>query len=237
MPAVFVPLLVLALAPVAAPAADAGARVPATELVAKAESSLRAAVATLGVEATFAQAGRVLDVHLAADGAYELRVAPLAGAWLRPRVAVPVEVHVGGRRVSTANLWFAVSAPVPSPVYAGDYARGAIADNVRAVDGTADLARTHGERAPSLDTLAGLRLRKPVKAGQPLLASDFEPAPAVQAQQPVRIESRHGAIVLQTTGRALADADVGELVAVLPSQGERPVRARVVSPQAVLLED
>ena len=230
-------LLALALTKSPAPVAAEPARVPATELLARAEAALRESTHALGVPVKLTAVGRLRDVRLPGDAAYELRVGPMPAASLRPRVAVPVEIHVGGRRVSTANVWFAVSAQMPAPVYTADFAKAQDAQGVRVREGQADLARTRGEPPSDLDAVAGLRLRHAVRAGEPLLASDFEVAPDVQAQQVVQIESVHGPVRIRTTGRALADARLGEFVAVLPSHAERPVRARVVSPQAVLIED
>jgi flagella basal body P-ring formation protein FlgA len=231
--------LVLALLFALAPAvqADAGARVPAGDLQAAAAAEVRAAADRSGIAATATPVGRIDDLSLAKDAAFDLRTVPLRADWLRQRVAVPVEVHSGGRRVSTVNVWFALSAQTPSLVYASAYPSGTGAGNVRVVDGTADLARTRGERPTTADAIAGLQLRRAVLPGQPLLANDFMPRPTIQAQQSVRIETVRGAIRLATTGRALADAQLGELVAVLPNQAERPVRARVVSPEAVLIEN
>jgi flagella basal body P-ring formation protein FlgA len=227
--------LLFALAP--AVQAGEGARVPAGELQAAAAAEIQAAVERQGIAATATPVGRLDDLSLATDAPFELRAVPLPAKWLRSRVAVPVEVHSGGRRVSTVTTWFAVTAPTPAPVYATAYPRGTDAASMRVVDGTADLARTRGESPTTVDAVAGLQLRRAVLAGQPLLANDFMSKPAIRAQQVVRIESVQGSIRLATTGRALADAQVGDLVAVLPNQAERPVRARVISPEAVSIEN
>jgi flagella basal body P-ring formation protein FlgA len=59
----------------------------------------------------------------------------------------------------------------------------------------------------------------------------------VQAQQSVRIEMASGVIRLTTTGRALTDGKIGQSIPVLPANASQPVQARVMSKQAVSLEN
>jgi flagella basal body P-ring formation protein FlgA len=61
--------------------------------------------------------------------------------------------------------------------------------------------------------------------------------PAVRAQQGVRIDVATAGIRLSVKGRALADGALDQVISVLPSNATQPIKARVVSPEVVVLED
>lgn len=230
-------VLLLALLPLAAAApAEDRQRVPAGQLVAAARDALQAKAAAAHLDAKLASVGHVDDLLLQDPAAFELR-ADVQDAWLRPRIGVPVQVYVGDRRVSTVMAWFAVSVPMRACVYGAGYARGTPAAGVRTRTGEVDLARTHGAWMPSIADAAGLRLRRAVLAGDPVLPDDFEPVPDVRAQQSVRVDSSSGPIRISTSGRALSDGRIGQVIEVLPADATQPVRARVVSNQVVSIEN
>lgn len=229
--------LPLVLALCAAPVAAGGrARVPAAELADAARTALAEQARAAGVQATLATVGRVDDVALPVEGAYEVRAAAPA-TWLRSRVGVPVQILVGGQKRASATVWFAVTAPATALVYTQPAPARAAVSQLVVGTGPIDLARTSGESIASLDALAGQRLRRPAAPGQPLRASDFEPMPTVLAQQAVRVETTRGPVRLSIAGRALSDGATGQLISVLPSGGTQPVRARVLSSEVVSLEN
>ncbi|WKB51648.1 flagellar basal body P-ring formation chaperone FlgA [Eleftheria terrae] len=83
---------------------------------------------------------------------------------------------------------------------------------------------------------AGTVLRRPLNEGDVLRRSDAGARPAVAQMQPVTIRVVAGAVVLESAGLALADAEVGDTVRVRPNISRQAVDARVVGPQAVVLE-
>lgn len=161
-----------------------------------------------------------------------------ADHWLRPRLPVAVTMtDVDGRRTRTVTVWLAVSAPTKAAVYAADALRGTPAAQVPVRMGEVDLARTHGERpvVESPEATSG-RLRRAVREGEPALASDLEPVPAVTAQQRIAIEAVSGPVRLATLGTALTDGDVGDLIPVRPDHAAQPVKGRVISHEVVRIE-
>ena len=232
----FVLLLAMFLALPSAQA-DERARVPASELIAVAQAALAAKAQDAGVSVRLLPVGRVEDVPLPGAGETDVRARSIVDPWLRPRVAVPVQVYVADRKLASLAVWFSVIAPAQANVYAADYPRGAMAQDVHTNTATIDRARTSGELLAALDAATGQRLRHPVSAGEPVQAGDFETVPAVQAQQTIRIDATRGGVRLSIAGRALADGDVGQTIAVLPAGATQPVRARVISSQVVTLED
>jgi flagella basal body P-ring formation protein FlgA len=231
----FLALLLLCL-PAAAARAQAGVRVPGEALVAVAHDALAAIAASEGIALEIEPAGCPRAVVL--DGAREFELTPAVPAdWLRARIGVRVTVRGEGGQTGSGLVWFAVRAPATAKVYAQAYARGAAASEIAFVDGPVDLARTARAAAVDAADPAPRRLRRAVRAGQPALAADFERLPAVAAQQAVSVQSAQGPVRLTIAGRALADGDVGETISVLPAGADRPVRARVLSPQVVSVEN
>ena len=230
-------VLLLALLPLAAAApAEDRQRVPAGQVIAAARDALQAKAAGAHLDVKLASVGRVDDLLLQDTAAFELRPA-VQEAWLRPRIGVPVQVYVGDRRLSTVMAWFAVSVPVRAATYGAGYPRGTPASALHTRTGDVDLARTRGVWLPSIRNPAGRRLRRAVLAGDPVLPDDFEPVPDVHAQQPVRVDARSGPIRISTTGRALSDGTIGQVIEVLPADATQPVRARVVPNQVVSIEN
>lgn len=226
-------LMLLALPAIAAEVQ----RVPAAEIVAVARTMLERKAADDQVAATFGLVGRVADVSVLGTVRVSLEVPQLKATWLRQRVGVPVLVKTEASRATSVTVWFSVTAPVQANVYATAYPGGTASSHVGLRMGSVDLARTHGNGAASADHLGGMRLRRAVTAGAAALMNDFEPAPAVQVQQVVRIDSNTGALRLSTKGRALTDGAIGEVISVLPANAATAVRARVVSEQVVTVEN
>lgn len=229
----FIALLLLVCAPCWA--ADRQS-VPAADLIAAAQAALEGKASEAHLAARFACVGHVNDLSVPVAGAFDVR-AIVPDTWLRARIGVPVQVFVADRKLSSVTVWFSVTAPIQARVYRADFARGTLGSDMHAQVGTVDLARTHGLSMPSVDAVAGQRLHRAVAAGEAVLPSDFETVPAVQAQQSVRIEAISGVVHLSTTGRALADGNIGQTITVLPANASQPVRARIVSNQAVTIEN
>ena len=231
-------LLATALLLAAGPApAEAGARVSAQELETVALAALQAKASAESIDAHFTLAASARDVTLPAGAACAAPRAEVPARWLSARTAVPVRIDCGENRVLSALLWFEVSAPAKGVAYAANYQPRSGGATVQLVDADIDLATTHGAPLVERDALAGLRLKRNAIAGAAALASDFQPMPAVQAQQRVRIDLAGKGMHLSVPGRALRDGEIGEVIDVLPSNATRPVQARVASAEVVTLED
>jgi len=231
-------LLATALLLASGPApAQAGARVPAQALEQAALAALQAKASADGIDARFSLATSARDVELPAGATCAAPRAEVPARWLSPRAAVPVRIDCGDKRVLSALLWFEVSAPAKGVAYAANYQPRSGGTTVQLLAADIDLARTHAAPLVDKDALATLRLKRNVVAGAPALASDFQPMPAVQAQQRVRIDLAGKGMHLSVPGRALRDGEIGEVIDVLPSNATRPVQARVASAEVVTLED
>lgn len=222
-------LALLLLAP-----AVAAATTDATDVVAEAVRTTllaRSAGLTGDVELT------VLGRRAAPADDVQLRVGDVAGRWPRARVAVPVGHWQDGRLLRTQTVWVAVRWWRTLDVYATDEAAGASMPDVRVTRTRVDIAGIGGEPVAADTLAADLRLAQPVRRGRPLLATDFEPMPAVRRGDDVDVEVVRGAIALRARGRALADGGIGDVVVVAFGEGRAPVNARVLSAKAVRVED
>jgi flagella basal body P-ring formation protein FlgA len=231
------PTLLMLLAPAGPAPVDAGAHVPAAEIVQVATKALAAKAQAEQVPADFTVAAQVLDLRIPAGKSLAGLEAEAPAQWLRPRAAVPVRVKWSDGTLTSTLVWFAISAPSEGLVYASNFPTGSAGDAVAVRTGSVDLARTHAAPAINVEALPLLRLRHPVQAGAPALAADFQAMPAVLAQQSVRIDASIAGVRLSVKGRALADGALDQVISVLPSNATQPVKARVVSPEVVVLED
>lgn len=231
--------------------------VPAIEIVGAAQAMLEAKASNDKVNAKFALVGHVNDVKLPVAREAVVSAGEMKTPWLRPRVGVPVRVSFADGKSTSVTVWFSVTAPAQGEVYEANYPRGTAVSNIKMKTGAVDLARMRGKpgvtgkatintatvsadptaSSVTTDSTTVLRLRRAVTAGSAVQADDFEPMPAVQAQQSIRIDVGHGVVRLSTKGRALTDGAVGQLISVLPANATQPVRARVVSDQVVTIEN
>lgn len=99
-----------------------------------------------------------------------------------------------------------------------------------------DVAASTVTPLPADAVLDGLRLRRPVAAGQPLSADALEPRPAVRRQQRVQVMVEAGDVRLRTAAVALRDGRIGETVPVRGGPGSAPYLAVVVADDAVRVE-
>lgn len=231
-------LLTFALVLFALPvSASERARVPATDITAAATQWLETKAREESIPARFALVGHINDVQLSNDEQTTIKVSAPKSGWLRPRIGIPVQVFVADKAVSTITVWFSVTAPHAGLVYAKNQNKAVLAEQLSVNAGQIDLARTKGKAITSLDIFSGMRLKRAVSMGHAVQADDFELIPTIQAQQLVRVETNNGSVHLSVAGRALGDANIGQMVQVLPTNAAQPVRARVVSKQVVVIEN
>jgi flagella basal body P-ring formation protein FlgA len=70
-----------------------------------------------------------------------------------------------------------------------------------------------------------------------MLAGHFEPMPDVLAGAVLEVQVVRGAVHLNTSGRALADGFVGDVIPVALDAGRKPVNSTILSSLAVRVED
>lgn len=160
-------------------------------------------------------------------GKMELKVRPVQGAWPRSRVGVPVDISVNGQVVRSATVWFALQIERQAMTYGEAYPLGASASRLQMESGDIDVATISEAPIDSRDAIAGMRLRRAVRAGDPVLMKDFEAVPVVDRSDRVQVLASYGVIHLTTHGTANEPGGIGDIVAVLVDGAEAPSRARV----------
>ncbi|ULU23704.1 flagellar basal body P-ring formation chaperone FlgA [Dyella terrae] len=217
--------LAILLLPLRLMAGDAQQTVVASRLVDAAQIVLRERLPGNG-DATLSTMGAPEDVRVP-TGAVSIKARDVSGRWPRSRVGVPVDVLVDGRVVRSATVWFAVSVRGKALTYSEDAAMGVPAQSLRTQAADIDMAALQETPVESPEALDGLRLRRPVQAGAPVLSSDFEKIPDVDRREKVRVLASYGAIHLTTHGVANSTGNAGDVVPVLVDGADVPVRARV----------
>lgn len=160
-----------------------------------------------------------------------------AGRWPRARVAVPVELRQDGRIVRRMTLWAAVQWWREVDVYEHNAPAGRAAAEVTTRRQRVDIA-AHADVADLPAGQSGrLRLARPVRAGQPVRAGDFEPVPDVVAGNGVTVEVERGSVRIRVPGRALTDGAVGDRIPVSLDLASQPVLTRVITPEVVRVEE
>lgn len=208
----------------------AGARV-----IAVAEAALCTQLGAACTRTTLRVIGRPDRILLPA-GDLRLAADPVAGLLPRARVSVPVRLLVNGHDVQTADVWFAVSVFRTVETYAADAPRGTPATALTWRRASVDVAATAGTPFTEPPTLAGERLRRAVRAGQPVTPQDFEPIPDVDARQRVRVTVTYGAIHIDAVGTALAAGMKGATVPVVLAGAHASFQAQITGKGVVDLE-
>lgn len=206
--------------------------VASSEVVAAARSELDTQLGSDSAHASVSVIGSPEDIDVAGE-AVSLKAHRLTGRWPRARVGVAVDVHVDGRIVRTATVWFALEVRHAVLAYAQDAATGAPAGQLHWANRELDIAAAEGESVSDPAQLQGMRLRRPVLAGAPAMLGDFERVPDVDRQQRVEVIATVGAVRLQTHGVANRQGAPGDVIPVMVDGAEAPVAARVIDKGAV----
>lgn len=221
---------------IAALATPQGQRVPADVLEAPARQALAKRLAETGSHAEL-RLLRPLHEQALPSGQFSVEVGDIAGRLPRPQVAVPIRLRIDGRTVRTVAVRFELHDERTVLTYAGAYATRALGETLRLQNARVDMACCVGITVTDAQQVQNLRLKRGVRAGQPVLAEDFEAIPEVQAHEPLAIEVESGPVRLTTPGVALADGRIGEWVAVRATASGEVVEARVVAPQKVAVHE
>jgi len=214
----------------------AGEPIDAQTLRALAERTLVEALAARGLRAEVQPSGEPTELRLPA-GTRRLSARLAEQGALSRRMCVWVDVELDGRGYRSVPVWFAVKAyrevlVAAEPLRAGDALH---AGQLRTE--SFDVATLTSAPLPVKGgSPNGLRLRRPVAAGQPLTAAAVEARPAVLRDAPVQVQVTLGAVSLQTAGIALADARLGETVKARNPASNESFGAIVVAESAVRVE-
>jgi flagellar basal body P-ring formation protein FlgA len=123
---------------------------------------------------------------------------------------------------------------LPVAVTLRPLARGEI---VRAADVTIEhrSKAEFREGAPAATDAAGLAVRHPVRAGQPLRTSDLMRPEIVQRNEAVTLIYEVPGIVLTVRGKAVDPGAEGDVISVINSQSNRTVQGTVAGPARVVV--
>jgi flagella basal body P-ring formation protein FlgA len=229
-------LLALAMAAALASPSPATQTLPAADIQREVETVLAQRLRDAGSSARIVAIAGVRDQSLP-GGRAKAEVGTIPGRWPRARAGVPVRLTVDGRAVRTLTAWVETTDVRRVLTYADAAHPRTAGDALRLVAGDVDMTCCDGLPVADGDALRGLRLRRAVRAGAPVLPSDFEPMPDVAERQQVTIEVVRGPVRLTTVGTALADGRIGQTIAVRPDASDSAVLARVTDKKKVSLDE
>lgn len=228
--------LTLAIAAALASPSPATQTLPAADIQREVDLALAQRLRETGSSARIVAISGVRDQSLPA-GRAKAEVGAIAGRWPRARAGVPVRLTVDGRAVRTVTAWVETTDVRRVLTYADAANARTAGDALRLAAGDVDMTCCDGSTVADADVLRGQRLRRAVRAGAPVLPSDFEPMPDVAERQQVTIEVVRGPVRLTTIGTALADGRIGQTIAVRPDASDSAVVARVIDKKKVSLEE
>lgn len=170
-----------------------------------------------------------------ADARTSYHARPVDGHFPRARFSVMVDVLRDGRKVGTVPVGFVLSESGPGLVYRHAEHAGMATALLDTETGMVDAARAVGA-LHDLSAQSGMRLRHSVRAGAPVLASDFEAVPDVDNRSTVRLQATFGAITVESPATAMRSGNRGDKVPVMVSGASGPVTALVVDKGVTRIE-
>jgi flagella basal body P-ring formation protein FlgA len=200
--------------------------VSASRLVEAARKAVQARLSTQAGEVSLTSIGMPEDVRVD-RGAIDLKVRPISGKWPRSRIGVPVDVLVAGHVARSATVWFALTVQSRTLTYSEELPVGTAAAAIRPQMADVDVTSIDEVMVGKPEEIDGMRLRRSVRAGEPVLKADFERIPDVDRHQKVRVSVTYGAIRMATHGVANSAGNTGDVIPVLVDSADVPVRAKV----------
>jgi flagella basal body P-ring formation protein FlgA len=208
------------------------------QLLACAEASLRERSEMLTGRLELSASAMPEASSIAGEGEVRLQARAVDGAWPRRRVGVPVEIRRGDRVEQTRMVWLSVQWWQQVPVYGVDMRSGTPLNTLAVRIDEVDMAWST-EPAVALDALGSMdywRLRRTVRAGEPVMRSDLALRPAVSREEAVRLSLRQGPVALTVPAIANGEGEMGQWVQVRAEGAERSVLAKVVARGEVAIE-
>lgn len=214
---------------------DGGQTLGATEIAAHVERTVSGRLKAMGSTAVVERIEGVRARTLP-PGRTEIGVDAFAGRWPRKQAGVPVRLTVNGRLVHTMTARVVLKDERSVPTYAESMPARRPASDLRLTTRTVDMLCCEGSNVSAQDEISGLRTRRAVYAGRPVMQADFEPMPEVAARDRVEIGVTRGPVHIATVGIALGDARLGERVEIRPEHSDAVVAAHVVAKRKVMVD-
>ena len=186
--------------------------------------------------ATVSITGRVSD-QIVPAGVLAIEPGAVSGPWPRARAGVPVRLRVNGRTVRTLTVWAEARDMRPVLVYSDRYAAQKAGADLRMREAIVDMACCSGTPVAAPSDIATLRVKRVVRAGEPVMLGDFEPRPDIARQQHVDIEVATGPVRIVASGIALGDGRIGDRISVRADQSQAVLHGRVAAKNKVVVDE
>jgi flagella basal body P-ring formation protein FlgA len=133
------------------------------------------------------------------------------------------------------TVWFNVTGQRPALLAAVDVKRNeSLRDEVVLADEHADWV-PDCQAVTSKTSMQGMRLRKALRAGEPICAEDMEPKPLVARGERVTVRARAGLVTVMLDGIAEQDGNLGDQLPVRnPTSGESYMAAVAAEGEVVV---
>jgi flagella basal body P-ring formation protein FlgA len=135
------------------------------------------------------------------------------------------------------TLWFDVSGTASVVVATRDLRIGTQLSSVDAVLAERDVMRAHCVHALSIDELDGMRARRALRADAVICRDAFEPKPEVARGEAVSVQFLSSRVAVTSKAVALADAHIGQRVAVMNAESREVFHAVVSAAQEVMVRE
>jgi flagella basal body P-ring formation protein FlgA len=215
-----------------------GQQIDTGALIDAAAQALRSAIGDRYASLRISPVG-TLDALTVPTGIWQAvtQVVAGTGVTVAKRMSVLVHISVNGQPYRTIPLWFTVEANRSVAVADADMPAGESLRPEKFSSRVVDVTQLAADPVLPESIAPTMRLRQPLARGALLLGSHVEARPHVTRHQSVEIKVVSGPIRIETTGVALTDGRIGELVRVRnPASKEPPFSARVVDDGVVLIQ-
>lgn len=199
-------------------------------------SAARAEVEQRSEGHVITQIGEIRDVKVPDSSKWTIVAEKVNHPLVNPRQKVLVSIKQNGAVLANRVVWFAVSKPVRALVYSQAYGKLIQGSSVALVFSTCDTLAREADVVDNQELISGMRLKRNVREGAPVLYSDFESMPDVTAGQSVEIESIRGSARILSGGKVVSEGRIGQSVFVIANNGESKILAKVVSDKRVVVE-
>ncbi|WP_299581604.1 flagellar basal body P-ring formation chaperone FlgA [uncultured Microbulbifer sp.] len=152
---------------------------------------------------------------------------------IRSREAVNITFESEGKVVSSFPLWLSLSHQSKALISIDQYKKGTLSNKIRVTQRQTDVAKLNENIISEIPS--GMRLKKNLSPDEVITVGMFEAVPEVEIGSQVKIVSIVNAVRVITTGVALSDGKIGDLVSVKLKNGKSMFKAEVLQKGEVVV--
>lgn len=141
---------------------------------------------------------------------------------------VPVEILVDGQKDRTVSVSLRVRVFQPVVVLNTAVARGQMLTPADLTIDEREVSAFAGDLITDPVFAEGLKTRRPMAAGSFLRSADLDVIPLVRRNAPVVVSTTAGRVTIRSTGQALEDGTMGQMVKVRPAGSTETISGKVV---------